>query len=251
MSAPHHDGSRGGPDRVRTPAERAADAARATQVRATRRRDRLAAAGGAILEELLAPGQPHPPWTKTAVAAFYGVGEAAVGQVRRGYAAEFRRDGWRDRDGDTAELFPEQAVVRVGLLLARSEIAAELRYRLGMDAAAPLRYSDTEQRVEQCRRHYEDALALVEDTRHLDPADVWRSLLNTDHHDLMALAITLAALVPTDRPELGRWVKDLSAADPPRRSVARGLALLIPTRPPLHALPVTAPLRAVPVRGLP
>lgn len=251
MSAPHHDdSSRSGPDRVRTPAERAADAARAMQVRATRRRDRLAAAGGAVLDELLAPGQPRPPWTKTAVAAFYGVGEAAVGQVRRGYAAEFRRDGWR-ADGGAGEQFSERAVVRVGLLLAHSEVAAELRYRLGMDAAAPLRYSDTEQRVEQCRRHYEDALALVEDTRHLDPADVWRSLLATDHHDLIALAVTLAALVPTDRPELGRWVKDMSAADAARRSVARGLALLIPTRPRLHALPVTAPLRSVPVGGQP
>ena len=80
---------------------------------------------------------------------------------------------------------------------------------------------------------------------------MWRSLLNTDHHDLMALAVTLATLVPTDRPELGRWVKDMSATDPIRRSVARGLAQLIPTRPRLHALPVNAPLRSVPVGGQP
>ncbi len=245
MSAPQPSSSRRATERVRTAAERASDAARASQARAARRRDRLVAAGGAVLEELLPPG-PRPG-TRAAVAEVYGVVVAAVGDVVRGHAAEFRRDGWRPADADTAEHWPLQAVVRVGLLLAHSEVAAELRYRLGMDAAAPLRYSGSEQRVEQCRRHYADALALVEDTRQVDPADVWRSLLNTDHHDLMAMVVTLAALVPTDQPELGRWAKDMAGGDPSQRSVARGLALLIPTRPRLHALPAAGRLRSVPV----
>ena len=94
-------------------------------------------------------------------------------------------------------------------------------------------------------------MALVEDTRQVDPDDVWRTLMNTDHHDLMALVITLAALVPTDQPELGRWVKDLPVAGPSQRSVARGLAMLIPVRPRLRALPASGPLRSVSARTLP
>ncbi|MDQ1319992.1 MAG: hypothetical protein QG655_1235 [Actinomycetota bacterium] len=173
------------------------------------------------------------------------MGGAAVAQILRGHAAEFRRDGWRPGAGEAAEQWTEQAVVRAGLLLAHSEMAAELRHRLGIDTA-PLRYSASDQRVEQCRRHYAQALALVEDCRQVDPDDVWRSLLSSDHHDLMALVVTLATLVPTDQPELGQWVKDMSSTDPPKRSVARGLALLIPTRPRrLRALPAGAPLRSV------
>ncbi len=250
MSAPQPSSSRRGSAHVRTATERAADAARAMQVRAALRRDRLVAVGGTVLDELLPAGQR--PRTRAAVAAFYEADAGAVAQVLRVHAAEFRRDGWRPADGDTAEQWPERAVVRVGLVLTRSEVAAELRYRLGVEAA-PLRYSASEQRVEQCRRHYEDALALVEDTRQVDPDDVWRSLLNTDQHDLMALVVTLATLVPTDQPELGRWVKDMSAGErqSSQRSVARGLALLIPTRPRLHALPASGPLRSVSVGSLP
>jgi hypothetical protein len=129
-------------------------------------------------------------------------------------------------------------------------VAAELRHRLGMDVAT-LRYSSSEQRIGQCRRHYEEAVALVEDTRQVDPDDVWRTLMNTDHHDLMALVITLAALVPTDQPELGRWVKDLPVPGPSQRSVARGLAMLIPVRPRLRALPASGHLRSVSARTLP
>ena len=218
------------------------------QVRAARRRDRLVAAGGAVLDELLPPGQR--PRTRAAVAAFFAVSETAVAQELRGHAAEFRGDGWQPGDGDTAERWTEQAVLRAGLLLAHSEVAAELRYRLGVDAA-PVRYSASAQRVEQCRRHLADALALVEDTRQVDPDDVWRSLLHTDQHDLMALVVTLAALVPTDQPELGRWAKDMAGGEPSQRSVARGLAMLIPTRPRLHTLPTAGPLRSVSVRALP
>lgn len=47
--------------------------------------------------------------------------------------------------------------------------------------------------------YYADALALVEDTRQVDPADVWRGLLNTDHHDLMAMVVTLALVPPIRR----------------------------------------------------
>ena len=122
--------------------------------------------------------------------------------------------------------------MRVGLVLGHSEVAAELRHRLGMDVAT-LRYSSSEQRIEQCRRHYEEAVALVEDTRQVDPDDVWRTL------------------VPTDQPELGRWVKDLPVAGPSQRSVARGLAMLIPVRPRLRALPASGPLRSVSARTLP
>lgn len=243
MSAPQPSSGRRGDDHVRA-AERAADAARASQARAARRRDRLVAVGGAVLDEVIAPPNGRPR-TRAAVCEFYGVGSAAVAQILRGHAAEFHRDGWRPGDGEAAEQWTEQAVVRAGLLLAHSEVAADLRYRLGMDAA-PLRYSASDQRVEQCRRHYAQALALVEDCRQVDPGDVWRGLLSSDHHDLMALVVTLATLVPTDQPELGRWVKDLSSTDPPKRSVARGLALLIPTRPRrLRALPAGAPLRSV------
>ena len=66
MSAPQPRSSRRTTDRVRTAAERASDAARASQARAARRRDRLVAVGVAVLEELLPPG-PHPD-TRAAVA---------------------------------------------------------------------------------------------------------------------------------------------------------------------------------------
>jgi hypothetical protein len=233
MSAPHRS-SRRSTDHASTATERAANAARAMAVRAARRRDRMVEMGIALLDEFLPSGQR--PQTRAEVGEFYTVADTVVAQVLRCHAAEFRRDGWRAGDGADPEHWTEAAVVRVGLVLGHSEVAAELRHRLGMDVAT-LRYSSSEQRIEQCRRHYEEAVALVEDTRQVDPDDVWRTLMNTDHHDLMALVITLAALVPTDQPELGRWVKDLPVAGPSQRSVARGLAMLIPVRPRLRALP--------------
>lgn len=247
MSAPHRS-SRRSTDHTSTATERAANAARAMAVRAARRRDRMVEMGIALLDEFLPSGQR--PQTRAEVGEFYTVADTVVAQVLRCHAAEFRRDGWRPGDGADPEHWTEAAVVRVGLVLGHSEVAAELRHRLGMDVAT-LRYSSSEQRIGQCRRHYEEAVALVEDTRQVDPDDVWRTLMNTDHHDLMALVITLAALVPTDQPELGRWVKDLPVPGPSQRSVARGLAMLIPVRPRLRALPASGHLRSVSARTLP
>ena len=62
------------------------------------------------------------------------------------------------------------------------------------------------------------------------PDELWRAMQGADRYDLMAMAMTLAALTPYDRPSLGQWLREISGLTTKDGSIARGLALLIPQR---------------------
>lgn len=215
----------------KSPAEVAADAAYAKRVRDARRRTRLAANVGVLNEISTTPGQR--PTTLTAVASFYEVAPEKLGQLLREHHNEFTEDGWlpaHPHHQGSSDVWTDRAIVRAGLLLEGSETADYLRYRLGL-GEMPVLYSSSAVQVNGCRRLYEKALEIVEDTRDTCPADLWRELLQKDHHELMGLVITLAALVPDDQPDLGHWLQELAGSKP---TIARGLSMLVPVRSRLH-----------------
>jgi len=68
-----------------------------------------------------------------------------------------------------------------------------------------------------------------------DPGEIWADLSTLDRYTLQGVVMALAALVPVDQPDVTRWLSTLaprqqSDADRPEAGVARGLALLVPTR---------------------
>lgn len=222
--------------------KRRAAAAQAARKRARVRRDELSLMVG-VLEEMSAPTPPGQPCT-TDVAGFFDVDVALILSTVRSHHQEFARDGlWRD--GDHREVvWSGRSVVRVGLLLAAEQdirgfecpIAKELEYRLG-EGDLPLVYSTSGAHVASCKTSFERATEVVEAVRDTQPDEFWRDLQSKDRYQLQALVVTLAALVPPDRPDLAGWLTELPVPGADgvgkARSVAKGLALLIPTRSPV------------------
>jgi hypothetical protein len=185
----------------------------------------------AVLDELLSPGQQQPRCLGD-VADFYQVSQYRLSTVLEKHREEFSQDGWRphNRDHDGQDLWTDRAVVRAGLLLEKSAVAAHLRHLLGV-GDIPLVYSQGEARLAECRQLYNKALTVVADIHgESSPDELWRAMQGADRYDLMAMAMTLAALTPYDRPSLGQWLREISGLTTKDGSIARGLALLIPQR---------------------
>lgn len=222
--------------------KRRAAAAQTARKRARVRRDELSLMVG-VLEEMSAPTLPGQPCTAD-VAGFFDVDVALIMSTVRAHYQEFVRDGlWRD--GDHREwVWSGRSVLRVGLLLAAEQdvrgfdcpVAKELEYRLG-EGDLPLVYSTSGAHVSSCKASFERATEVVEAVRDTQPDELWRELQSTERYQLQALVVTLAALVPPDMPDLAGWLTELPAPGTDgvgkARSVAKGLAQLIPTRSPV------------------
>lgn len=196
-----------------------------------KRRDHLSTIVG-VLDDVGGPGQIRPR-TLAQVAAFYEVHPWVVTRTVRRHIQEFRADGWRPRHEGSPESdrWTDQAVVRAGLLIAESAVAAHLRHLLGI-SAMPLMYSTSRARSQQCRRLYEKALAVVADVHECSPDDLWRTMQTTDRYELMSLVVALAALTPYEQPGIGRWLQELGgdAGKDGCASKGLGLAMLVPLR---------------------
>ena len=184
-----------------------------------------------VLDELLGPGEQQPRCLGE-VADFYGVSQYRLSAVLEKHREEFSRDGWQphNRAHDGQDLWTDRAVVRAGLLLEKSSVAAHLRHLLGV-GDIPLVYSQSDARLAECRQLYNRALTVVADIHgESSTDDLWRAMQGADRYDLMAMVMTLASLTPYDRPSLGQWLREISALTTKDGSIARGLALLIPQR---------------------
>lgn len=229
---PGEDGAeRGSWQQWRTDRERADQRRLAQRTRDRRTRDRLSRVV-AVLDELPAASGGQQPRRLDAVARFYDVSPHRLATVLAKHREEFVRDGWQPHhpahDGD--DLWTDRAVVRAGLLLEKSSVAAHLRHLLGV-GEIPLVYSQGESRLAECRQLYHRALTVVADVHgETGPDDLWRTMQGADRYELMAMVVTLAAITPDDRPGLGRWLREISAMTTRAGSIAGGLALLIPQR---------------------
>lgn len=114
-----------------------------------------------VLDDVAPQHRPRPHHLAE-VASFYGVHPRAVLAVLRGHREEFESDGWRESDphGRCVDYWPDEAVVRAGLLLERSAVADHLRHLLGQ-GMLPLVYSLSETRINQCQRLYRKAMGVV------------------------------------------------------------------------------------------
>ncbi len=227
---PDDDGDQGCWQQWRTDREREEQRRLAQQKRDRKIRNKLSRVV-AVLDELIAPGDRQPRCLDE-VAEFYGVSQHRLATVLEKYREEFSRDGWRPQSHrhDGHDLWTDRAVVRAGLLLEKSTVAAHLRHLLGV-GEIPLVYSQGDSRVAECRQLYSKALTVVADVHgDASPDDLWRAMQGADRYDLMAMVVALAALTPYDRPSLGQWLREISAVTTKDGSIARGLALLIPQR---------------------
>ncbi|WP_232491358.1 hypothetical protein [Mycobacterium dioxanotrophicus] len=230
MDDDHDDGcDRGGP--LRTEADRLLQAKYHQMERDRNKRNRLSRIVD-VLDDVAPQHRPRPHHL-TEVASFYGVHPRAVVTVLRRHREEFESDGWRENDphGRCGDYWPDEAVVRAGLLLERSAVADQLRHLLGQ-GKLPLVYSLSDTRINQCQRLYRKAMTVVGDVHDLSPDELWHSLQQTDRYELMALVVALAALIDDETPSPGRWLRGLSTPTGKRKdgSIRRGLALLIPVR---------------------
>lgn len=163
------------------------------------------------------------------VAEFLAIDCGPLTTVVRHYSDELRRDGWLPEHSDRPghDLWTDAAVVRAALLLdvavgCESEVAARIRYHLGVERL-PLVYEVTDRRLAQCARLWEQAMTTVGDVHGDEGRDeIWRTLQETPRYELQALVIALAAMVPDDAPDRGRYLTDTAG------SRDRGLALLVP-----------------------
>lgn len=165
-----------------------------------------------VLDELLGPGEQQPGCLGE-VADFYGVSQYRLSAVLEKHREEFSRDGWQphNRAHDGQDLWTDRAVVRAGLLLEKSSVAAHLRHLLGV-GDIPLVYSQSDARLAECRQLYNKALTVVADIHgESSTDDLWRAMQGADRYDLMAMVMTLASLTPYDRPSLGQWLREISA----------------------------------------
>lgn len=166
--------------------------------------------------------------TLDGVANFYQVTPAQVQVVVLGHRSEFVRDGWRGaRAAGCPDQWSAQAVIRAGLLLDRNAVTAQLSYLLGLAGVLPVVYSTSSDRLQECEMLRRKAFHIAWRVHEESTDELWRELSKADRYDLQASIIALAALVPDDRPGLQRWLCSLSG---PQRSVAYGLALLVPQR---------------------
>ena len=220
---------RGGP--LRTEADRLLQAKYHQKERERRKRNALSQLVD-VLDDVAPQRRPRPHHLAD-VASFYGVHPRAVLTVLRRHREEFESDGWRESDPHrhVGDYWPDQAVVRAGLLLERSAVADQLRHLLG-EGTLPLVYSLSDARINECQRLYRTALGVVGDVHDLSPDELWHSLQQTDRYELMALVVALAALIDYDKPSPGGWLRGLSTPTGKRKdgSIRRGLALLIPVR---------------------
>lgn len=215
----------------RTAAERQREAEQARKERERNRRDALSRVVS-VLDDVAPDGRPRPRHL-AAVASFYGVHPRAVQTVLRRHREEFDSDGWLETDPYQryCDYWPDEAVVRAGLLVEKSVVADQLRHLLG-ERPLPLMYSLSDDRIDECMQLHRKALKLIGDVHDVSPDEVWHRLQQTERYELMALVVTLAALVDYDRPNPGKWLRELSTPTGKRKdgSVRRGLALLIPVR---------------------
>ncbi|EHB45816.1 MULTISPECIES: hypothetical protein [Mycolicibacterium] len=220
---------RGGP--LRTEADRLLQAKYHQKERDRNKRDMLSRIVD-VLDDVAPQHRPRPHHLAD-VASFYGVHPRAVLTVLRRHREEFESDGWRQSDPHRRrfDYWPDEAVVRAGLLLDRSTVADQLRHLLGQ-GTVPLVYSLSDARINQCHRLYRKALGVVGDVHDRSPDELWHSLQQTDRYELMALVVALAALIDDEKPSPGGWLRRLSTPTGKRKdgSIRRGLALLIPMR---------------------
>lgn len=213
-------------------------ARRCAAQRARERRDALTLRVD-VLDELYADPQLAPPLptlpTIEDVAAFFRVDRGPLMTLVRHYNEELHTDGWQPNHPSKprSDLWTEPAIIRAALLLdkavgCKSLVADQICYHLGQ-GQLPLAFVTTEGRVAQCIGLYRKALNIVGDV-HGDegPETVWRSLQGTPRYELQALVVALAAMVPDDQPDVGRYLCEVAAGPGERGSRARGLALLIP-----------------------
>lgn len=120
---------RGGP--LRTEADRLLQAKYHQKERERRKRNALSRLVD-VLDDVAPQRRPRPHHLAD-VASFYGVHPRAVLTVLRRHREEFESDGWRESDPHrhVGDYWPDQAVVRAGLLLERSAVADQLRHLLG------------------------------------------------------------------------------------------------------------------------
>ncbi|MFA5707786.1 hypothetical protein [Mycolicibacterium sp.] len=216
---------------LRTEADRRQQAEYHQRERDRRKRNALSRIVG-VLDDVAPQHRPRPHH-RDEVARFYGVPSRAVHKVLQRHREEFISDGWSDTDpyGRPHDFWTDQAVVRAGLLLEGSAVAAQLRHLLG-EGTLPLVYSLSDTRINECQQLYRKALVVVGDVHDLSPDELWHNMQQTDRYELMALVVALAALVDYDKPSPGTWLRALSTptGKPKDGSVRRGLALLIPAR---------------------
>lgn len=214
---------------------RRAEAAKKARQRARERRDTLSARVD-VLDELACAEQVEALVGHVAlddVADFFDVDPSVLRTLLRKYGDEFARDGWtaaRSRYGTDA--WTDRAVVRAALLLddVASERAAEIRYRLDV-AALPVAFSSRGVRIKECERLFAQAMEAVAQVQgETSPETFWRGVQEMPRYELQALAVALAALVPTDVP-IGGFLRDIGG---PQRRVAEGLAQLVPLRSDLY-----------------
>ncbi|MDP7707480.1 hypothetical protein [Mycobacterium sp. TY815] len=212
------------------------EAQRLARRRARKRRDSLALRVG-VLDDLCIDRNIRLPAEPTIVdvAAFFEIDRGPLTTLLRDYREELLRDGWEPRHPrhDGQDYWSEEAIVRAALLLdsavgCDSEVAEQIRYFLGQ-GELPLVFSVTDARLSQSAKLYSRAIELVADVHGEQcPAAVWRELQDMPRYQLQSLAIALAAIVPDDRPGLGRYLCELSSRPGSPGSRERGLALLIP-----------------------
>lgn len=214
----------------RTAAERAEQKRHKVRVRERQRRDHLSAMVGVLDEVAGRPGQIRPRCLDE-VAAFFQVNPWVVTNTVRRHAEEFRSDGWRPHGdaGGRDDLWTDQAVVRAGLLIPESEVAAHLRHLLGIEQM-PLMYSTSRERQNECRQLYEKALGVVADVHECMPDDLWRTMQSTDRYELMSMVVALASVTPYNQPGIGQWLQNLGNMSGNDGCISRGLAMLIPQR---------------------
>ena len=183
-----------------------------------------------VLDDVAAVGRGRPR-DLAEVAAFYEVHPWVVTSTVRRHVEEFRADGWcPQRESATQEdVWTDRAVVRAGLLIPSSVVAAHLRHLLDM-GEMPLIYSTSSLRLQQCRRLYEKALGVVAHVHESSPDDLWRTMQTTDRYELMSMVVALAAVTPPDRPNPGQWLQRLGRTSSKDGSISRGLAMIIPQR---------------------
>lgn len=210
--------------------ERLQEIRRLARQRARKRRDVLSRRIDVLDDVAAGHGATLPPQPSLEdVAEFLGVDRGPLTTLVRHYSDELRRDGWIPDDPRRpgVDRWTEAAVVRAALLLdvavgCDSEVAACIRYHLGVERL-PLIYEATGRRLAQCARLWERAMATVGDVHGDEGRDeIWRTLQETPRYELQALVVTLAAMVPDDAPDRGRFLVD-TAGDR-----ERGLALLVP-----------------------
>ncbi|WP_088295412.1 hypothetical protein [Mycobacterium avium] len=215
---------------------RRAEAAKKARQRARERRDALSARVD-VLDELACAEQVEALVGHVAlddVADFFDVDPSVLRTLLRKYGDEFARDGWtgaRSRYGTDA--WTDRAVVRAALLLddVSSERAAEIRYRLDV-AALPVAFSSRGVRIKECERLFAQAMETVAQVQgEASPETFWRGVQEMPRYELQALAVALAALVPTDDVPIGGFLRDIGG---PQRRVAEGLAQLVPLRSALY-----------------